>query len=72
MQHLVEQNVRSIILTSGTLTPFKPLISELGIPITVSLENPHIVDTSQVCVKVISYGSDGEQLLSNYENRYEI
>lgn len=71
MQHLLGKNVRSIILTSGTLAPLKPLISELDIPIAVNLENPHIVDSSQVCVKIISHGSDREQLNSNYENRYE-
>lgn len=69
MQHLVGKNVRSIILTSGTLAPLKPLITELDIPISVNLENPHIVGHSQVCVKIISHGPDKEQLTSNYENR---
>lgn len=69
MQYLLGKNVRSIILTSGTLAPLKPLISELDIPISVNLENPHIVDSSQVCVKIISHGSDKEMLNSNYENR---
>lgn len=70
MQHLLGKGVRSIILTSGTLAPLKPLISELDIPISVNLENPHIVNSSQVCVKIISQGSDKESLNSNYENRY--
>lgn len=70
MQYLLGKNVRSIILTSGTLAPLKPLISELDIPISVNLENPHIVGPSQVCVKIISHGSDKELLISNYENRY--
>ncbi|KAJ6638998.1 Regulator of telomere elongation helicase 1 like [Pseudolycoriella hygida] len=69
MQQLLLRNVRCIILTSGTLAPLKPLISELGIPVSVRLENPHIVTSSQVCVKVISQGPDKEPLLSNYENR---
>ncbi|PZC79394.1 hypothetical protein B5X24_HaOG216389 [Helicoverpa armigera] len=69
MKQLVEQNVRSIILTSGTLAPLKPLISELGIPIGVQLENPHIVKSNQICVKIMSQGPDGVQLNSNYQNR---
>lgn len=69
MQHLLGRNVRSIILTSGTLAPLKPLISELDIPITVQLENPHIINSDQVCVKIIGSGSDKVVLNSNFQNR---
>ncbi|XP_050344952.1 regulator of telomere elongation helicase 1 homolog [Nymphalis io] len=69
MKQLLDQNVRSIILTSGTLAPLKPLISELGIPIGVHLENPHIVKANQICVKIIGNGPDTVQLNSNYQNR---
>lgn len=69
MKQLIDQNVRSIILTSGTLAPLKPLTSELGIPIGVQLENPHIVKSNQICVKIMSQGPDGVQLNSNYQNR---
>ncbi|XP_073944470.1 regulator of telomere elongation helicase 1 [Choristoneura fumiferana] len=69
MKQLMEQNVRSIILTSGTLAPLKPLISELGIPIGTQLENPHIVKANQICVKIIPQGPDSTQLNSNYQNR---
>uniref|UniRef100_A0A1B0CHR4 Regulator of telomere elongation helicase 1 homolog n=1 Tax=Lutzomyia longipalpis TaxID=7200 RepID=A0A1B0CHR4_LUTLO len=62
-------DVRSVILTSGTLAPMRPLISEMGIDIPILLENPHIVSQEQVCVKVISQGSDKEPLISNYNNR---
>ncbi|XP_022124379.2 regulator of telomere elongation helicase 1 homolog [Pieris rapae] len=69
MKQLMDQNVRSIILTSGTLAPLKPLISELGIPIGVQLENPHIVKSNQICVKIVSQGPDSVMLNSNYQNR---
>lgn len=69
MKQLLDQNVRSIILTSGTLAPLKPLTSELGIPIGIKLENPHIVKSNQICVKIIGQGPDGVQLNSNYQNR---
>lgn len=69
MTQVLSQKVRSVILTSGTLSPLKPLISELGIPVEVCLENPHIIGRSQVYVKIISQGPDSEQLISNYQNR---
>ncbi|XP_078049621.1 regulator of telomere elongation helicase 1 isoform X2 [Augochlora pura] len=69
MQQLLEQGVRSIVLTSGTLSPLKPFISELQIPIDVQLENPHIVKGDQVCVGVLSQGPDGHALNSSYNTR---
>lgn len=52
MRSLLSQGIHSIILTSGTLSPLHATISELGIPITVQLENPHIIESSQVHVTV--------------------
>lgn len=69
MQQLVEQGIHSVILTSGTLSPLKPFISELGIPIEVQLENPHIVTGKQVIAGVLSEGPDGHQLNSSYNTR---
>ncbi|XP_060530733.1 regulator of telomere elongation helicase 1 homolog [Cylas formicarius] len=69
MNVIMDQNVRSLILTSGTLAPLNPLISELELNVKVRLENPHIVDHTQICVKVLSVGPDGETLNSNYQNR---
>ncbi|XP_076299297.1 regulator of telomere elongation helicase 1 isoform X2 [Lasioglossum baleicum] len=69
MQQLLEQGVRSIVLTSGTLSPLRPFISELGIPIDVQLENPHIVKGDQVCVGVLSQGPDGYVLNSSFNTR---
>ncbi|KAH8281240.1 hypothetical protein KR018_001377 [Drosophila ironensis] len=69
MEQLLNTQVRSIILTSGTLAPLKPLIAELAIPVAQHLENPHIVDQSQVYVKIIGTGPDRQPLISNYTNR---
>ncbi|XP_076624502.1 regulator of telomere elongation helicase 1 isoform X2 [Colletes latitarsis] len=69
MQQLMEQGVRSMILTSGTLSPLKPFISELGIPIEVQLENSHIVKGDQICVGILSQGPDGFALNSSYNTR---
>ena len=70
MQQLLDQGVRSVILTSGTLSPLKPFISEIGIEIGVQLENPHIVTEKQVCVGVVSTGFDGYTLNSSFNTRY--
>lgn len=69
MQQLIEQGVRSVVLTSGTLSPLKPFVSELGIPISVQLESPHIVTKEQTCVGVLSQGPDNHPLNSSYNTR---
>lgn len=69
MNMLLELGVRSVILTSGTLAPLRPLISELGINVGVRLENPHVVSKQQICVKILSNGPDGVELNANFQNR---
>lgn len=48
MRSLLNQGIHCVILTSGTLSPLHATVSELGIPIPVQLENPHIIEPSQV------------------------
>ena len=48
MRDLVEEGARCLILTSGTLSPLNSFAAELQIPFPVTLENPHIIDSSQV------------------------
>lgn len=69
MEQLLNASVRSIILTSGTLAPLKPFIAELSLPVYQELENPHIISSSQVFVRIIGNGPDREPLISNYQNR---
>lgn len=69
MANLLARNIRSIILTSGTLAPLKPLISELAIRVDQQLENPHIINESQVAVRIVSAGPDKEPLEGSYANR---
>ncbi|KAJ8970779.1 hypothetical protein NQ317_003493 [Molorchus minor] len=69
MDMLMDKGLRCLILTSGTLAPLRPLISELGLNVQVRLENPHVVKGDQICVKIISSGPDSEILNSNYQNR---
>lgn len=65
----MRRGVRSVILTSGTLAPLPPLISELDLNVQITLENPHIVKDNQVCIKVLTKGPDGELLNCSYQNR---
>lgn len=69
MANLTSRNVHSIILTSGTLAPLKPLISELALAVDYKLENPHVIQPSQILAKIISKGPDGTPLNGNFGNR---
>ncbi|KAJ8868596.1 hypothetical protein PR048_030134 [Dryococelus australis] len=69
MQRLLDQGVRCIVLTSGTLSPLNALIKELSIPIGVTLENPHVIQPSQICVGIIDKGPDSVTLDSSFRNR---
>lgn len=69
MKQLLENDPHCVILTSGTLSPLSSLMSELGISIPVTLENPHVIGSGQVFVSVISTGPDGFALNSSYNTR---
>uniref|UniRef100_A0A8D0LCQ2 Regulator of telomere elongation helicase 1 n=1 Tax=Sphenodon punctatus TaxID=8508 RepID=A0A8D0LCQ2_SPHPU len=72
MHELVRQGVRTIILTSGTLSPLSSLSMEMQIPFPVCLENPHVIDKHQIWVGVIPKGPDGGLLSSTYEKRFSV
>lgn len=62
-------NIRSILLTSGTLSPLSSFANELRTDFPVRLENPHVIDKSQVWVGVVSKGPQGAALNSSYKTR---
>uniref|UniRef100_A0A0X3PHU7 Regulator of telomere elongation helicase 1 homolog n=1 Tax=Schistocephalus solidus TaxID=70667 RepID=A0A0X3PHU7_SCHSO len=66
---LLAQNVRNIILTSGTLYPVRSLQLELGLEGAIVLQNPHVIDREQVHVAVIPKAPDGGTLNSGYAFR---
>uniref|UniRef100_A0A663MT05 Regulator of telomere elongation helicase 1 n=1 Tax=Athene cunicularia TaxID=194338 RepID=A0A663MT05_ATHCN len=70
MHELVRQGVRTIILTSGTLSPLSSFTMEMQIPFPVCLENPHVIDKHQLWVGIIPKGPDGAVLASTYERRF--
>ncbi|XP_046980334.1 uncharacterized protein LOC124545453 [Schistocerca americana] len=60
--------VRSLLLSSGTLSPMHSFSSELGVSFTNSLRGQHIVDSSQVFVRSVSKGPRGNLLSSEYKH----
>ncbi|XP_041801882.1 regulator of telomere elongation helicase 1 isoform X2 [Chelmon rostratus] len=70
MHDLVNQGVRCIILTSGTLSPLSSFTSEMRIEFPVSLENSHVIGQDQIFVSIIDQGPDGVQLSSAFDRRF--
>ena len=69
MQRLAKLGPRSIILTSGTLSPLQCTAEEVGIPFPVQLENKHVVEASQVWCGVLAAGMDKTPLNSSFKTR---
>ncbi|KAJ7532665.1 hypothetical protein O6H91_13G014200 [Diphasiastrum complanatum] len=60
---------RSIILTSGTLSPLSSFASELGVPFEICMEGPHVIDMSkQVWAAALSVGPGSEPLNASYKH----
>ena len=47
MRALLATGVRSVLLTSGTLSPLASFAAELQVPFRVQLENPHVIAPEQ-------------------------
>jgi regulator of telomere elongation helicase 1 len=69
MEELKRLGVRSILLTSGTLSPMDAFREDLKIPFRVVLENPHVIGPDQVWISVVGTGPNGKGLNSSYERR---
>ncbi|XP_057860129.2 regulator of telomere elongation helicase 1 homolog isoform X2 [Cryptomeria japonica] len=69
MEEFSRIGVRSIILTSGTLAPLESFAVELNLPFDVRLENPHVIESNQIWVGVVSSGPSGRPLNSSYRTR---
>ncbi|XP_061696946.1 regulator of telomere elongation helicase 1 isoform X2 [Syngnathoides biaculeatus] len=70
MKDLSNQHIRSIILTSGTLSPLNSFASEFGIKFEVFLENSHVIERDQIFVSVIEQGPDRVPLSSAFDRRF--
>ncbi|XP_072164417.1 Fanconi anemia group J protein homolog [Diadema setosum] len=61
-------SVRTIILTSGTLSPMSSFASELGVKFPIQLEANHVIGKSQVWVSSLAIGPNGHSLNASYRN----
>ncbi|CAB4000410.1 Fanconi anemia group J, partial [Paramuricea clavata] len=62
----ISQESRSVILTSGTLSPMSTFSSELGCKFPIQLEANHVVGSSQVWVSSLAVGPSGSTLNATY------
>ncbi|XP_063152419.1 Fanconi anemia group J protein [Candoia aspera] len=60
--------VRSIVLTSGTLSPMDSFSSELGVKFSIQLEANHVIRNSQVWVGTIGAGPKHRPLCATFQH----
>ncbi|XP_063002857.1 Fanconi anemia group J protein [Elgaria multicarinata webbii] len=64
----LSSNVRTIILTSGTLSPMDCFSSELGVKFSIQLEANHVIKNSQVWVGTVGAGPKGRPLCATFQH----
>lgn len=69
LESLIQRGVGSFLLASGTLSPMDSFASELAMDFPVRLENPHVIQSSQVWGGVITQGPNGSVLNSSFRLR---
>eukprot|EP01105_Mastigella_eilhardi_P028904 TRINITY_DN988_c0_g1_i4.p1 TRINITY_DN988_c0_g1~~TRINITY_DN988_c0_g1_i4.p1 ORF type:complete len:655 (-),score=135.20 TRINITY_DN988_c0_g1_i4:1282-3246(-) len=65
VQSLADTGIRSMILTSGTLSPMHAVASELGVPFPVQLQNQHVVPSENVLGCILERGPNTQVELSS-------
>lgn len=69
MVDLKRLGVRSIILTSGTLSPLESFKEDMKLSFPIELENSHVIQDKQVWIGAVGKGPTGKQLKSTFEVR---
>ncbi|TKR80761.1 hypothetical protein L596_014777 [Steinernema carpocapsae] len=69
MRFLQSRGVRSIIITSGTLSPLNHFISTMGIPFGITLENGHVAKPDQICAASLNVSLNMTSLNGCFQNR---
>ena len=64
----LKENTRSIVLTSGTLSPMLSFSSELDVKFPIQLEANHVIDKKQLWIGTISHGPNNINLNATYQN----
>uniref|UniRef100_A0AAV1VND3 Helicase ATP-binding domain-containing protein n=1 Tax=Peronospora matthiolae TaxID=2874970 RepID=A0AAV1VND3_9STRA len=66
----ITRQARSVILTSGTLSPMGSFVGELGVDFPIRLEANHVVNMrKQVFVGAVMHGPGNVDLQSTYDNQ---
>lgn len=68
-QLLVDERPRSVILTSGTLSPMKILKYDLDSEFRVQLVGEHFIRESQVFATIVSTDYQGNKFKFNFDNK---
>ncbi|RUP49480.1 helicase C-terminal domain-containing protein [Jimgerdemannia flammicorona] len=66
--HAISTVARSIILTSGTLSPMQSFASELQLEFPIRLEANHVIGPSQVWAGVVPVGPGGVEFSGTFKN----
>lgn len=61
-------SVRSVVLLSGTLSPFKTFSTELGFNFSYMTEAPHVIDSKNVFISSIESGHLNKEIIGTYSN----
>ncbi|VDN03436.1 unnamed protein product [Thelazia callipaeda] len=69
MWYLHSCGVRSIIVTSGTLSPLDSFINNIGINVPITLENEHAADSDQILGALIQSSHSGLDLCGTFHKR---
>ncbi|XP_027167698.1 regulator of telomere elongation helicase 1 homolog isoform X1 [Coffea eugenioides] len=69
MEEFSRFGVRSIVLTSGTLSPMDSFAEELKLEFPIRLENPHVITENQIWAGVVPAGPSGYAFNSSYRSR---
>ncbi|CAG9529565.1 unnamed protein product [Cercopithifilaria johnstoni] len=69
LRYLHSSGVRSVIVTSGTLSPLDSFVSSLGISFPVILENQHAASLDQILGARIRYSQGGIDLCGTFHRR---
>ena len=71
MNQLLSLGIRSMIVTSGTLSPLSSYALELCMPFPITLSNPHVLASpkEQLSVRILERGVSNRMLKSTYELR---
>ncbi|XP_006983290.1 Fanconi anemia group J protein [Peromyscus maniculatus bairdii] len=64
----INNKVRTIVLTSGTLSPMRSFSSELGVTFNIQLEANHVISNSQVWVGTVGSGPQGRNLCATFQH----